>query len=138
MLFSELPAIHTLTIDLNYVTGPSFGAFKLLSNLENLYLKNNDPYRPLPELSLKSGSLTGLVALKILDIEEIGLIQIESRAFWDLTTWDQMSIAQKKMKSVPDSIFATILLRSLTLSQLGEEYSGIIIDISRPKKTTFI
>ena len=120
LLFPELSALHTLTIDLNYVTDLSSGAFKRLSNLENLYLKNSDPYRPLPDVYLKSGSLTGLTALKILDIEEIGLIQIESGAFHDLVTLDQISITQNKVKSVPDSLFATTLLTSLTLSQLGE------------------
>ena len=122
LLFPQLPALHTLTIDLKYVTDLSSGAFKQLSHLENLYLQNNDPYRPrpLPKLSLKSGSFTGLAALKVLDIEEIGLIQIESGAFQDLTTLDQMSIAQNKMKSVPHFLFATMSLRYLTLTQLGE------------------
>ena len=119
-LFPELPALRSLTIDLNYVDDLSSGGFKQLSNLESLHLENNDPYRPLPELSLKSGTLLGLTALKTLDIKEIGLTQIESGAFQNLTNLNQASITQNKIKSLPDSLFATTQLESLTLSRLGD------------------
>ena len=119
-LFPELPALRTLTIDVNHAVDLSSGAFKLLSNLETLYLENNDPFRPLPELYLKSETLTGLTALQVLDIKEIGLTQIEGGAFQDLTNLSKVSITQNKIKSLPDSLFATTQLMSLTLSGLGE------------------
>ena len=120
-LFPILPVLRTLTLDLRYVqSNLSSGGFKQLNNLENLYLTNSDPYRPLPTLSLESGTLTGLITLKMLNIEEIGLTQIENGALQDLTNLTELSVAQNRIQSLPESLFATTKLQRLTLSRLGE------------------
>ena len=119
-LFPFLPVLRTLTVDLRYINDLSTGAFKQLSNLENLQLENSDIYRPLPVLQLKSGTLTGLTALKTFNITEIGLTQIENGAFQDLTNLTHSRIVRNKVQSLPDSVFATTKLETVTLSDMEQ------------------
>ena len=119
-LFPYLPVLRTLTIDLRHITDLSSGAFKQLGDLENLQFENSDIYRPLPQLSLKSGTLAGLTALKTLNITDVGLTQIESGAFQNLTGLIHLLSIRNKVQGLPDSIFATTKLETLILSDMEQ------------------
>ncbi len=120
-LFPRLPALKTLTLDLQHVRTLSTGrVFQQLDALQSLTLENTDPYRPLPELSLTAGTLSGLQTLQKLTIGETGLTEIQTDAFRDLTNLTDFSISRNQIPSLPDELFASTKLQTLSLTEAGQ------------------
>ncbi len=137
-LFPALPALKKLTIDLRYITDLSSNAFINLNSLEYLQFENSDIYRPLPELTIQENTLAGLSSLTELNIKEIGVTSLENQAFDDLTSLITLTIKDNILGILPDSIFSTTSLESITLTnlQLREVSSNTLQGLNKLKSVT--
>ncbi|RMZ98876.1 Leucine-rich repeats and immunoglobulin-like domains [Brachionus plicatilis] len=112
----QLNELKILRLDSNKIKTVESGAFKLLKNLEELYLDDQKC-----ELTLNSNSLASLKKLKILSLQKNFIKNLDSDLFWDLKELEYLSLRQNLIQNLDYKLLNSLQnLRFLDLSSNEE------------------